>query len=113
MPSLIDLYPFWSPQNAGSAKDFAQPTLPKSIQLDGMEADSLRLKVPSEISYQQTYLDQWQWNPIVIAAPQAPVQVPDQIVRADSLYNYATMTLAGGGTMQDSARLGNAGKAHT
>lgn len=109
---LLYSYPFWGPDSSGPAKDFARPTAIAGGQLNGIENDSERLRVPQETVYNNTYLDTWQWNPIIIAAPQAPVQVPDTLMQSQSLYAYAMATMGGGGTMQANAAMGNAGKAN-
>lgn len=113
MRSVLYDYPFWGPANAGPARDFAQPVEPKAIQLIGIEADAVRLRVPQEIQYQSAYLPDWQWNPIIVPTPQAPVQVPEGFVRATSLFNYATATLEAASVPQSSATLGNAGQRNT
>lgn len=112
--NLIDLYPFWAPQNSGPAKDFALPVGIPDGQRNAIADDSLRLKVPQETVYRNTFLDHWQWNPIVVPMPQGPVQFPESIIRADSLAAYAQMTIGSSNGMAESdAATGNKGKKHT
>lgn len=111
--NLIDMYPFWPPESSGPAKDFANPVLPKEVQMNGILADSILLKVPQETVFRNTYLDQWQWNPIIVPTPQAPVQFPESILRADSLSAYAQMTIGGSNGMAEANKdLGNKGRQH-
>ena len=80
--------------------------------MNGIESDSLRLKVPQETIEDNDYLNVWQWNEIIIQAPQGPVTVPEQFLRADSLISYAMMTLGGEVVLQTSSKMGNTGKAN-
>lgn len=110
-PNTLYEYPFWGPHNSGPAERFADPSVAmQNSQVQAMLADSIRLRVPQETSENNFYLGEWQWNPIIIPSPQAPVQVPDQFTRAESLYSYAMMTLGGELSAQMDARLGNAGR---
>lgn len=104
-------YPFWGPRNSGPAENFADPSAAiRGPQVAGILADSLRLRVPQETVANNNYLDVWQYLPVIMGAPQAPVTVPDQFARADSLYAYAMMTLGGEQTERGDAFLGNAGR---
>jgi hypothetical protein len=104
-------YPYWGPANAGPAENFASPSgAIRGPQVKAIEADSLRLGVPQEISESNNYSDVWQWNEIIIPTPQAPVTIPDQFVRSDSLMAYAMSTLGGGLVERSDPRLGNAGE---
>ena len=103
-PNTINMYPYWGPANAGPASDFALPSEPiGQPQLLGIEADSLRLRVPQETVENNLYSDVWQWNEIIIGSPQGPVTVPEQFLRADSLMSYAMMTLGGEVVLQGQA----------
>jgi hypothetical protein len=111
MDNTIYQYPYWGPANAGPAENFAEPSeAVRGPQVEAIEADSLRLHVPQEVGESNMYSDVWQWNEIIIPTPQAPVSIPDQFVRADSLMAYAMMTLGGGTTERGDSRLGNAGQ---
>lgn len=88
-------YPFWGPLDNGPAHDFSLVSQAIGApQVKGMLEDSLRLKVPQSDGEEiNTYLGFWQYPPVLMGAPQAPVTVPEQFARADSLLAYAMATL--------------------
>lgn len=93
MQSNVNQYPFWNPENSGEAKNFALPQIPGTIQVEAIQKDAQRLRVPQEIEYNQNNLANWQYVPAYVPPPQAPVHVTDPYTQARSLLDYARSTL--------------------
>lgn len=102
MEKTIYDYPFWGPQNNGPARDFSLVSgAIGAPQEAGILEDSQRLKGNhAQLGEDFNYLGFWQYPPVIIPTPQAPVTVPEQFARADSLMAYATATLGATAGMQ-------------
>ncbi len=93
MTNTVNAYPFWNPQGAGAAENFALPQEPSSEQIKASIDDSVHLKVPQETEYDQRYGSVWQYIPAFVPVPQGPAHVSDPFTQSRSLLDYARSTL--------------------
>lgn len=109
MQGHVNLYPFWSPSSSEEAERFALPQNPSTILVNAVIADSVKLKIPQEIQYNQNDLATWQFIPAQVPPPQGPVHVPDPFTQARSLLDYARVTV-GTSQLAESDQRGQAGQ---
>lgn len=93
MANTVNAYPFWNPQGAGEAANFALPVNLSEVQTKAIISDSERLKIPQEVTYSQNNIPIWQYVPAFVPPPQGPAQIKDPYTQARSLLDYARSTL--------------------
>lgn len=95
----INSYPFWGPSNSGPAEHFATPLeTVGGVQIMERLQDLTKRRlnqVPQETSFNNNQVAVMQFVPAYVPLPQAPVQAPDPMAGARSLFDFAGQTLGG------------------